>query len=291
LAKVAVALSAAVERRIAHGSAGCTTARVLAQGDGWSVDDVICTCGPRDRVFEERHAHVSIAIVAGGLFQYRSGRAAELMTPGSLLLGNAGQAFACSHEHGVGDRCVAFHFRHDYFEEAAGGSRGGHGGPFRALRVPPLRELSPIVARACAGLAGSIDVSWEELAIAIAARTLRVVNRRAEADGPPPAAVARVSASVRRIEESPDSDLTLSDLAGTARLSRFHFLRTFEHVTGVTPHQYVLRARLRKAALQLNGDAASVLDVAYDSGFRDVSNFNRAFRAEFGVSPRAYRLS
>src|SRR2546425_4858395 len=74
-----------------------------------------------------------------------------------------------------------------------------------------------------------------------------------------------------------------------AGLSPYHFLRTFERLTHATPHQYLMRARLREAAVRLTADTGRVLDVALDSGFGDVSNFNRAFRAEFGVSPRAYR--
>jgi AraC family transcriptional regulator len=66
-------------------------------------------------------------------------------------------------------------------------------------------------------------------------------------------------------------------------------LRTFEYVVGVTPHQYVLRARLREAAMRLADERGRVLDVAFDCGFGDVSNFNRAFRAEFGANPRAFR--
>jgi AraC family transcriptional regulator len=57
----------------------------------------------------------------------------------------------------------------------------------------------------------------------------------------------------------------------------------------LTPHQYVLRARLREAASRLAKSTAAVLDIALESGFGDVSNFNRAFRNEFGVSPRAFR--
>jgi AraC-like DNA-binding protein len=83
--------------------------------------------------------------------------------------------------------------------------------------------------------------------------------------------------------------LSLASLARDSRLSPYHFLRTFERLTGVTPHQYVLRARLRNAATRLVTEPRKVIDVALDSGFGDVSNFNRAFRAEFGVSPRAYR--
>jgi transcriptional regulator GlxA family with amidase domain len=101
--------------------------------------------------------------------------------------------------------------------------------------------------------------------------------------------LARVTAAVRRIERDPDDALSLRSLAREARLSPYHFLRTFERLTGVTPHQYVLRVRLRRAATALATEPAKVLDVALDSGFGDLSNFNRAFRAEFGVSPRVYR--
>src|SRR4030095_15634059 len=78
---------------------------LLARGDGWTVSDVICTAGPNDRAFEEQHSQMCIAAVISGSFQYQSPFGRELMTPGSLLLGNVGQYFRCSHEHGVGDRC------------------------------------------------------------------------------------------------------------------------------------------------------------------------------------------
>jgi AraC-like DNA-binding protein len=67
------------------------------------------------------------------------------------------------------------------------------------------------------------------------------------------------------------------------------FLRTFKRVTGVTPHQWVLRARLREAARRLAETRAPVTEIALDVGFEDLSNFTRTFRAEFGASPREYR--
>jgi transcriptional regulator GlxA family with amidase domain len=47
--------------------------------------------------------------------------------------------------------------------------------------------------------------------------------------------------------------------------------------------------RLRQAAVRLRTESAKILDIAYDSGFGDISNFNQSFRAEFRVSPRVYR--
>ena len=81
---------------------------------------------------------------------------------------------------------------------------------------------------------------------------------------------ARVSAAVRAIEATPDAPHTLATLAGEAGVSPYHFLRTFRQVTGVTPHQYVLRARLRAAAWRLaTPTPVRILDVALDSGFGD----------------------
>jgi AraC-like DNA-binding protein len=72
-------------------------------------------------------------------------------------------------------------------------------------------------------------------------------------------------------------------------LSPFHFLRIFRATAGLTPHQYVLRARLRAAAVTLATTTTPVTEIALASGFEDLSNFIRTFRAEFGVAPSSYR--
>lgn len=259
--------------------------RLLARGEGWTVQDVICTAGPQDRPFEERHSCVTIAIVAAGSFEYRSEGSRELMTPGSLLLGNKNRVFECAHEHAAGDRCISFGYSPDYFERLTKSV-------FRCHRVPPVRALSPLVSRVCAAVRHSDDVSWEEISIRLAAQAIHLTGQRmADRSDPPPSAVGRVTRIVRAIERHAEARLPLGTLARAAGLSPYHFLRTFERVTGVTPHQYVRRARLREAAMRLSNGRAKVIEVALDCGFGDVSNFNRAFRAEFGVNPRAYRAS
>lgn len=321
MAKIAVEFEPMATRRGSAPAAKRPDRRMLACGDGWSVTDVICVAGPHDRPFEERHSDVCIAIVLEGSFQYGSSAGRELMTPGSLLLGNAGQYFECGHEHGVGDRCISFAYEPRYFEGLAIEADVRNRGPrFSSLRVPPVRELSRLVARACASLVefgdratgheqgtftaeaeklarNSLDLlsisnaglaEWEEIGVALAARALEIANGEASR-GSLPAAEARVTRIVRMIESRPDAQHGLTALAREARLSRYHFLRIFQQLTGLAPHQYVLRARLRRAATRLVLEPAQVLDIALDSGFGDVSNFNHAFRAEFGVSPRAYR--
>jgi len=301
---------------------GYLARRELAYGNDWSVWDVICSGGPHNRGFEEQHSQVCIAIVVGGSFQYRSSAGRELMTPGSLLLGSPGQYFECGHEHGMGDHCISFAYEPRYFDEVA--TEAGvpsRSAPFAALRVPPVRELSRLVARACAALAesncrasvrnSSVVASksgkrarnqlerrkvstasvteWEAIGLELAAQSLEIANRGGPNEGRSLAAEARVTRIIRLIEARPDSNHDLGALAGEAKLSRYHFLRVFQQLTGLTPHRYIVRARLRRAATRLMLESARVLDIALDSGFGDVSNFNHAFYAEFRVSPRSFR--
>ena len=235
---------------------------------------------------------MSVAIVAAGTFQYRSATGRELMTPGSLLLGNAGQTFQCGHEHGVGDRCIAFSYAAEFFEALLADAGIRRASPdFKVPRLPPLRAFSPVVARATAALDGEGDVSWEELGIELAVRAAQVAGGLSPTQVvPQPGAVARVTRIVRMLEQDTDSSHTVGDLARDAGLSPYYFLRTFRSVTGVTPHQYISRVRLRRAATRLRTERGKIVDIALNSGFDDISNFNRAFRAEFGVSPRAYRF-
>ena len=291
MAEIAVDLEHALARRREDGTAGRTSPRVIARGDGWTVADVLCTCGPSDRPFEERHPCYTVAIVLAGSFQYRSTGGRELMTPGSLMLGNHGQSFECGHQHGEGDRCVSFWYRPDYFERLAtdAGARGSDA-RFRVPRLPPSRELSPLAVRAGSGATGDAGMPWEEFAVILAGRAVTLAaGVPFRQNGWPPNSEARVTRAVRAIDRDPAATLGLGQLAREAGLSPYHFLRTFGSLTGITPHQYVLRARLREAARRLAAGTEKVVEVALDSGFGDVSNFNRAFRGEFGVSPRVFR--
>jgi len=262
---------------------GKIAANILASGEGWNVGDVVCTAGPHDRPFEEQHSAWSIAVVVRGSFQYHSSCGAALMSPGALLLGNYGHSFECSHEHATGDRCLAFHYTPEFFERC--------GGPvFRFPRIPALPELAPWVAMAQLAVQAPQKVSFHQLAWGLLGAVIDVVCPSRKGDrAPRPADERRISATLRFIEAHFSEPLSLAQLASTASMSAFHFLRTFRQVTGLTPHQYLLRMRLREAATQLATRPGRILDIALASGFQDLSNFNHAFRAEFGVSPRALR--
>ena len=91
------------------------------------------------------------------------------------------------------------------------------------------------------------------------------------------------------IDEYSHEPIDLETAAAEVGLSSFHFLRLFASVLGVTPHQYLVRSRLRHAASLLADGATSITDVAIDVGFGDLSNFVRTFHRAAGVSPRSFR--
>lgn len=262
---------------------GKIAANPVARGEGWSVVDVVCTSGPHDRSYEEQHGAVTIALVVAGSFQYRAGRDSELMVPGSVLLGNQGQAYQCRHDHGTGDRCVSFAYAPEFFE------RAGERGCFKLHRLPPLAVMAPWAVQAKLALQQPEYTDFEELAHGFA---LAVLDVAADRGGSPAASASderRISSVIRFIEANIVEPLPLKLLASEAKMSTFHFLRVFKQITSVTPHQYLLRARLRDAAIRLRSTRRPILEIALDCGFRDLSNFNHAFRAEFGANPTGFR--
>jgi AraC-like DNA-binding protein len=261
---------------------GKIATNVLAGGSGWSVADVVCTFGPQDRSFEEEHTTISITVVLEGSFQYRSPFGSDVLSPGSLLLGNLGQSFECRHEHGTGDRCLAFFYSPEFFERASLAAT------FPAHRIPAISDLSPLIVEARQAIERAEAVTFTELAYGLPTVVLGTLGVRRQLN-PSAADERRVSTVLRFIEGNLSEPLPLERLASIAKMSGFHFLRTFKQVTRVTPHQYILRARLRQAALRLKISSDKVVEIALDNGFGDLSNFNHAFRAEFGVSPTRFR--
>jgi AraC family transcriptional regulator len=262
----------------------------LASGPGWSVRDIVCTAGPHDRPFEERHGAACIAVVMHGTFQYRSPLGAAVLAPGAVLLGNEGYCFECGHEHGVGDRCLAFHFAPDRLEEIVAAVPGARRTTFAVPHLPPSVPLMPLIAAAEAARDEADGEELKQLAFGLAgAVAAALAGSSLRAHGPSSRDERRVTAALRRIEAGADEPLALADLAGEAATSPYHFLRTFRQVVGMTPHQFVLRTRLHRAAVRLRRTDDAVSTIAFDAGFNDLSTFNRRFRRLMGLAPGAYR--
>lgn len=266
--------------------------RVLAAGTGWRVGEFVCRAGPQDRPFEERHDYVSISAVVEGTFRYRAAAGTALLYPGAFMLGNAGTCFECGHEHGTGDRCIGFQFDPALFAEIAATAAGSSRFRFPVAMLPAMNEAAPPAVAAAAGaIAAPSAAAAETWAIGLAERVLSLVSGNVPAvSAPSPRDSRRIGAVLRHIERHADEPLNLDALAGIARMSKYHFLRTFRRVAGVTPHGYLVGLRLRRAALRIRTTHERVSAIAFDAGFGDLSTFNARFRKTFGAAPTAYRF-
>lgn len=91
------------------------------------------------------------------------------------------------------------------------------------------------------------------------------------------------------IEENLTQPLTIEGLAGTAGYSKYHFVRIFAEVVGLTPADYIRKRRLTEIAEQLERYEGSIASLAFAYGFNSKENFVRAFKSEHGVLPTEYR--
>ena len=91
------------------------------------------------------------------------------------------------------------------------------------------------------------------------------------------------------IEERVADDIPLATLAELARLSPYHFCRSFKRSFGMPPHRYHASRRIERAKQLLADRELSVTTVALDVGFSETSTFTAAFHRLTGQTPSGYR--
>jgi AraC-like DNA-binding protein len=250
-----------------------------------SVFEFRCNAGPGDKPFMEQHRCHSLSYVRKGSFGCRSrGKFHELVT-GSILIGHPGGEYMCTHDHVCGDECLSFYLTQELVDAI-----GDDADVWQAGSAPPLPELMVLGELAQAAADGSSDIGLDEIGQALASRFIEVMS------GKPRKAAALAARDRRRavetalwIDAHSHRQIGLEDAADQAGISPFHFLRLFSEVVGVTPHQYLVRSRLRHAARRLAEDDSPITDIAYDVGFNDLSNFVRTFHRAAGASPLRFR--
>jgi AraC family transcriptional regulator len=88
-----------------------------------------------------------------------------------------------------------------------------------------------------------------------------------------------------------DENLSLHELANLVHISPYYFARLFKQSTGMAPHQYVTKCRIKKATQLLTQQNLSVLEITQQVGFQSQSHFTTLFRRSLGVTPTEYRRS
>jgi AraC-like DNA-binding protein len=262
------------------------TATIAAEGAGWRVSHIACTDGPKDPRFAEQHDRVCIAVVLSGQFQYRTSTGEALLAPGMVLTGNPGQCFECGHDHSSGDCCLSFTYEAGFAEDIVRDVAGVTDLNFRHPVLPPSPDLIALVSP-------QPREAFEEAAVRLLALTAARQADVTAGHDMPARQMRMVAETVDLIERRAgdlDGDcLSLTALSQRAGINPYRYLRLFQRLTGMTPHQYVLHVRLMRAAERLRSSDDAISIVAYDAGFADLATFNRRFRKLIGQTPTVFR--
>jgi AraC-like DNA-binding protein len=258
---------------------------ILSQRASATVIDYRCSARPGDRPVTESHHRHSVSYVRRGSFGLRYRGVQHELVPGSVMIGHPGDEYCCTHDHHVcGDECLSFQFSPECIE-----SIGAKESLWRSGALPPLNGIIMLGELGQAAAEGRSDVGLEEIGLMLAARFVALGSGKHSAPAPTTSQDRRRAVNAAMwITAHAHEEMDLERTAAEAGMSPFHFLRLFSRALGVTPHQYLLRSRLRNAA-RLLADGRSVTDTAYDVGFNDLSNFVRTFHRAAGVSPKHFQ--
>jgi AraC family transcriptional regulator len=256
----------------------------LGDGDGFQASDCMCELGVRSPRSQGTYAAAKIGVMLDGAFHARSRQGDVVVGAGAMLLGNADAEYEFRHLDDGGDRSIVFEYDASMLDDLAGGT-------FRRPCVPASAASTHAVMLTYEALWTGDPEALREAAFAALAVAIAAERDDTARPYAPPAQARRIAQALRYIEAHHADDCSLATLAEQVRLSGFHFLRTFRAVTGQTPRQVVIATRLRAAARLLRITHQSIVDIAFEVGFGDLSHFTLSFRRAFGTSPRSYRAA
>jgi AraC family transcriptional regulator len=157
--------------------------------------------------------------------------------------------------------------------------------------APLLREIGFALRREMSAPKSFSQRFGESLAAGLTIEVIRQFGPENETSRTGPAGLSR--GQLRRISsyinENLASAMPLRELAAVLGMSVSRFGRTFKAATGITPHQWILNARLRRAEEMLSDGDLPLSEIAISTGFSEQSNFNRAFRRAVGIAPGVWR--
>lgn len=236
------------------------------------------------------HPTFSIGAVDDGYSRFTGAEGGQQrLTPGTLVLVPAQRVHACNPEPGQAWSYQMLHVHADWLAALrleAGLACATPGAPARISHCAQLYrqfcELNDVLfshastlekEAALVAFLGDNDFAEQPTLVAapvppLAPTTLRALTRRIELEGP--------------------GQLNLDELARQTGMGRYALIRAFRAATGLTPHAYLLNARVNRGR-QLLGQGQALADVAYRLGFADQAHFQRVFKAHVGITPGLYR--
>ncbi|TBY68926.1 AraC family transcriptional regulator [Rhizobium leguminosarum bv. viciae] len=155
--------------------------------------------------------------------------------------------------------------------------------PHPVIRNAAIAARFETLFRAVTGGRAAEELLRDELLLQLVADVMRERSGTEER----PLVPASIRAARDLIDDDPLAAVSLADLSRESGLSRFQVLRGFAKATGLTPHAYLVQARIH-IARRLIAQGMPLAEAAFASGFADQSHMTRVFVRKYGLSPRLY---
>lgn len=169
-----------------------------------------------------------------------------------------------------------------------------------AVSLEPRANVDdPLISRIALTIVSDIEggfldhVLADALNTALAVRIIRLFVDRSAINLAPSNGLSRerLKRVCDYIEEHLDNRLTLTEIAGVACLSPYHFSRSFKQAVGVGPQRYVMQRRIERAKTLMRRTNQPLALIAQEVGFTDQSHLTSLFRREMGITPGRYRAA
>jgi len=244
------------------------------------------------RACYKAHSHptFSIGAVDAGISWFTgAGEGQMRLTPGTLVLVPAQRVHACNPEPGQAWSYQMLHVDAQWLDRLRLESGVAVSGPDAPARITRSAEVYRQFCQLNALLFSAADAVQKEAALVAFMGDHDFAGHATLDAAPAPALSAPALRELMALLETGElAEMSLEHLAGHAGMGRYQLIRAFRAATGLTPHAYLLNARVNRARRLLR-QGVELVDVAYHLGFADQSHFQRVFKAHAGMTPGRYR--
>lgn len=101
--------------------------------------------------------------------------------------------------------------------------------------------------------------------------------------------IIRIKSALNYIHNNYKKELSVKDIAKSCNFSEFHFMRFFKQHIGMTCIEYINTYRLEAASKLLAATDKSIMEIAFEAGFNNVSYFNKLFKTNYRLTPKEFR--
>lgn len=170
--------------------------------------------------------------------------------------------------------------------------------PDRVELIPHFSKSDPLISQIALALKTELQSDGlssrlyaESMATALSAHLLRHYStvKHAIRDYAGGLSKYKLKQAIEYIHENLTEGFSLQAIANYIGMSQYHFARMFKQSTGMTPHQYLIKSRLKKAKKLLANTDLTISEIAYRTGFASQSHLTRLFRKHVTTTPKAYR--